>query len=143
MISLDKRDEARVMSERLKVWVAGHGLTQQEHKHMPETVLTGSEEMARGFLQALFTADGSVQDGGQKGMSVRLASSYLSLLKDAQRVLLNFGIASRIYKERRPEQMRPMPDGKGGLRPMLCRAQHELVITKENLIHLFLVERNT
>lgn len=134
VISIDKRDEARVASERLKVWAGQHGLTEEEHKQVPHTILTGSEDMARGFLQALFTADGSVQDGGEKGMSVRLAASHLSLLQDTQRVLLNFGIASRLYKERRPEQMRPMPDGKGGLRPMLCRAQHELVITKENLI---------
>lgn len=133
VIDIKDRDEARVMSERLRVWSAQHGLTEQEHKHVPESVLTGSENMARGFLQALFTADCSVQDGGDKGMSVRLAASYLPLLKDVQRLLLNFGIASRIYENRREAQMRPMPDGKGGLKPVFCRAQHELAITKANL----------
>ncbi|MBI5728368.1 MAG: hypothetical protein HY984_01285, partial [Candidatus Magasanikbacteria bacterium] len=133
VINIAGRDEARVASDRLKQWLESHGLTEEDHKRVPEAVLSGSEPMVRGFLQALFTADGSVQDGGEKGVSVRLAASHCALLSETQRVLLQFGIASRIYRERRPAQFRPMPDGKGGQASVFCRAQHELVITKTNL----------
>ena len=43
--------------------------------------------MQRGFLQALFTADGQVNDSGEKGCSARLSSSHLALLQDVQRLL--------------------------------------------------------
>jgi ribonucleoside-diphosphate reductase alpha chain len=97
-------------------------------------VLAGSEEMQRGFLQALFTADGQVNDGGEKGCSARLSSSYLALLQDVQRLLLNFGIASRIYQNRRLGGYRDMPDGKGGKKEYYHRPQHDLAISKANLI---------
>jgi ribonucleoside-diphosphate reductase alpha chain len=97
-------------------------------------VFAGSEHIQRGFLQALFTADGQVNDGGEKGCSVRLSASHLSLLKDVQRLLLNFGIASRIYENRRMAGYRPMPDGKGGTKEYFHQPQHDLAISKSSLI---------
>lgn len=129
---LPTRDEARVCSERLRSWVSPMGLLTDKHK-VPDAVLTGSREMQVGFLQALFTADGSVNDGGEKGCTVRLASSRLSLLHDVQRMLLNFGIASQIYVNRRSEGYRLMPDGRGGRQAYFHRSQHDLAISKTNL----------
>ncbi|MBI5563394.1 MAG: hypothetical protein HY870_00760, partial [Chloroflexi bacterium] len=129
------RDEARVASERLKTWAAEYGLLDTDSKlQVPAGVLASSDAMQRGFLQALFTADGYVNDGGDKGCSVRLASSHLPLVKDVQRLLLNFGIVSRIYEERRASGYRPMPDGKGGKKEYYHKPQHELAISKSNLI---------
>ena len=79
---------------------AQYGLTEVKHR-VPENVFQGSEMMQRGFLQALFTADGGFQDGGEKGGSIRLAANSVELLEGVQQLLLNFGIASRIYKNRR------------------------------------------
>ncbi len=112
---LIERDEVRIQSERLLLIAQEHSLAENKH-NVPESVFTGSEEMQRGFLQALFTADGSFQDGGEKGGSVRLASSHLDLLEGVQQVLLNFGIASRIYRNRRQA------------------GYHELVISKRNMV---------
>src|SRR5262249_9000489 len=97
---IDERDEARVSSTRLHSIIKEYGLAEIKH-HVPEAVFKGSEDMQRGFLQALFTADGSFQDGGPKGGSVRLASNHIPLMEGVQQVLLNFGIASRIYRNRR------------------------------------------
>ncbi|MBN1668427.1 MAG: hypothetical protein JW862_15135 [Anaerolineales bacterium] len=134
VIEVGGRDEARVMSDRLRVWAQQHGLT-KTHKHLvPATVLAGSQEFQRGFLQALFTADGQVNDGGEKGCSVRLSASYLDLLKDVQRLLLNLGIASRIYENRRRGGYRLMPDGKGGFKEYFHKPQHDLAISKANLV---------
>jgi len=71
----------------------------------------GSSGFYRGFLRGLFDTDGSVQGNQLKGVSVRLAESDLGLLEGAQRMLLRLGIASSMYE----------------------RAQHELVITGENV----------
>ena len=66
------------------------------------------------MLRGLFDADGSVQGTQAKGISVRLSQSDLALLEAVQRMLLRFGIAATIYRDRRPAGRRPMPDGKGG-----------------------------
>jgi ribonucleotide reductase alpha subunit len=131
---IEARDEARVASERLRAWAVEHGLG-EEKLCVPASVLGGREAMQRGFLQALFTADGQVNDGGAKGCSARLSSSHLPLLKDVQRLLLNFGIASRIYEQRRPAGYRAMPDGHGGTKEYYHRPQHDLAISWDNLIH--------
>ncbi len=130
VIDIPDRDEARVQSDRLRRLVETYGLVENKLQ-VPEIVFKGTEEMQRGFLQALFTADGSVQYA--KGMmSVRLASSHYPLLEQVQMLLANFGIACKIYRNRRDAQYHHMPDGKGGSKSYLTKSQHELVITKQN-----------
>jgi ribonucleoside-diphosphate reductase alpha chain len=127
-----ERDEARVTSQRLLSIAEAHGLVEKKHR-VPETVFQGSEDMQRGFLQALFTADGSFQDGEEKGGSIRLAANDLELLEEVQQLLLNFGIASRIYRNRREAGYRTVPDANRQPKQYWCEAQHELVISKRNL----------
>ena len=131
---LEERDEARVASDRLRIWAAQYGISAEKKHIVPPAIFAGSEEIQRGFLQALFTADGQVNDAGEKGCSVRLSASHLSLLKDIQRLLLNFGVASRIYENRRLAGYRPMPDGKGGTKEYFHQPQHDLAISKSSLI---------
>ncbi len=126
------RDEMRVESTRLRQVAKQHGLVSNKF-HVPETVFQGSEEMQRGFLQALFTADGTVLDQGDKGGSVRLASNHAGLLEGIQQLLLNFGIASRIYRNRREAGWRMLPDADRQPQAYWCEAQHELAITKTNM----------
>lgn len=133
VVAVGGRDEARVQSERLRTLVAQYGLVEKKHQ-VPEIVFKGTEDMQRGFLQALFTADGSIQGSAQKGLSIRLASSVLPLLEQVQMLLSNFGLVSRIYKNRRKEQMRSMRDGKGGYKEYLTKAQHELVLSSTSLV---------
>ncbi len=87
----------------------------------------------RAFLQGFFDADGSVQGCQTKGVSVRLSQSDLARLEAVQRMLLRLGIASTLYKNRRPAGMSVLPDGKGGAKPYPTQPQHELVITGDNL----------
>lgn len=127
------RNESRVQSDRLRLVAEEYGLDLNKLQ-VPEIVLRGTREMQTAFLQALFTADGTVNDGGKKGCSVRLTSVSSPLLRDVQRLLLNFGIASRIYHNRRPAGMRRLPDGKGGTAEYFCQAYHELAVSKSNLL---------
>ena len=127
------RDEYRVKSERFWRIAEEHGLLPGWKHRVPDTVLAGSEEMQRGFLMALFTADGHVGGTLEKGVSVRLTSISRPLLSNVQRLLLNFGIPSRIYEERRAEGLRELPHGRGGYGLYACKACHELVVSRGSL----------
>ncbi len=130
---IDERDEARVGSTRLWKLVSEYGITPGNKINVPEKIFTGSEDMQKGFLQALFTADGHVAGTADKGVSVRLTSVSYNMLQDVQRLLLNFGVASKIYCNRRDAGYRSMPDGKGGRKDYFCKEYHDLVISKDNL----------
>jgi ribonucleoside-diphosphate reductase alpha chain len=134
VVNVKSRDEARVSAIRLFEMAEEYGLLENKHQ-ISDQIISASEEFQRGFLQALFTADGSVQGGAPiKGVCVRLAQSNLELLKRVQQMLLNFGIVSHLYKERRKAHIKFMPDGKGGSKKYHCSEQHELAIYKGNLL---------
>ncbi len=133
VVEVADRDEARVQSDRLRQIVEAYGLVENKHQ-VPEVVFKGTEDMQRGFLQALFTADGSAQQTSSKAAVIRLASSYLPLLEQVQQLLANFGIACRIFKNRRKAQQKLLPDGKGGKKLYPIRAQHEIHIAKANVV---------
>lgn len=134
VINVSDRDEARVQSVRLARYMNEIGINNKTKLIIPKNVFKGSEDMQKGFLQGLFTADGHVAGNANKGLSVRLTSISGTLLKDVQRLLLNFGIYSRIYTERRKEAKRFLPDGKGGQKEYVCKAYGDLSISKDSLL---------
>ncbi len=99
----------------------------------PEIEKTSSA-FYKGFLKGFFDADGSVQGTQEKGVSIRLAQSNLQRLKAVQRMLLRLGIVSKIYENRRKPERRKLPNGKGGYKLYKIKAQHELVISNENIL---------
>ncbi len=127
--------ENKAVVESVRLWrIANrYGISHENKYVVPEKIFQGSEEMQRGFLQGLFSSDGSVQGTLQKGVSVRLTSVSKDLLINVQRILLNFGIVSKLYQNRRKQQDRSLPDGKGGSKIYTCKAYHELVIAKSSL----------
>ncbi len=70
-----------------------------EEKEVPPAVLRSSKRVQRAFLRALFTGDGSVSKAGQTCL-VFYHSKSLKLLKQVQIMLLNFGIVSRLHRDR-------------------------------------------
>ena len=124
--------EQRVRSERLYELADEYGLASAK-RQVPDRVFRSSQTMAQGFLQGLFTADGSVQGTIEKGVQIRLSSSRKQLLKQTQQLLLNFGIYSKIYENRRDAGKRELPDGKGGVKEYDIDPQHDLVISKDSL----------
>jgi ribonucleoside-diphosphate reductase alpha chain len=133
-VAVKGRAETRLTSERLYTIATESGLTENKLQ-VPKEVLQGSENMQRGFLQALFSADGTIVNAERikSGIDIRLTSVSLKLLEDIQILLANFGIASRISLNRRHAQNRMLPDGKGGLKEYQCQAYHELNISKQNV----------
>lgn len=101
-------------------------------KRVPESLFRAPREAVVGFLQGLFSADGSVQiNPGKQDATVRLASSSKGLLQDVQLLLLNLGIYGRIHKRREAGQ-KELPDGKDGLKAYPVAAQYELILGAEN-----------
>ena len=92
-----------------------------------------SSDFCIGFLRGFFDADGAVLGNQNKGVSIRLSQSDTERLESVQRMLLRMGIASRIYRERRPFGHRMLPDGHGDLKVYATQSQHELVISGENI----------
>ena len=131
---IEERDCETITSTRLKMLCDSYGINKDTKHCVPDVVYRGTEDMQSAYLSALFGADGTVGKSGKtRGTSVRLASSYPDFCEGVQRLLLNFGIASKIYK-RREAQYRMMPDGKGGQKEYWTKANYEVCITKDNIV---------
>ena len=127
------QDRVNIRSQRFRRALREHGIDPRSKREVPECVWRGSLELVAGYLRGLFSADGSVQGSADRGASVRLASNELAILRGVQQLLLRFGIVSVLYANRRTEQVRLMPDGRGALREYACAAQHELALARGGL----------
>jgi ribonucleoside-diphosphate reductase alpha chain len=130
--SVAGRNEFRLSLAALKGLAEDVGMSPGD-KSITPAVEQGSSEFCRGFLRGLFDSDGSVQGSQLKGVNVRLAQSDLPRLEATQRMLLRLGIASKVYRDRRIAGEKVLPDGRGGTAIYATRAQHELVISGDNL----------
>ncbi|GFO71880.1 ribonucleoside-diphosphate reductase alpha chain [Bathymodiolus japonicus methanotrophic gill symbiont] len=127
------RNECRFSFSGLKYFAEELGLS-AGNKAITAKMEEASSNFYKGFLQGFFDADGSVQDTQEKGVSVRLAQSDLPRLEAVQRMLLRLGINASIYRNRRPAGIKQLPNGKGESADYQIKAQHELVISGENLV---------
>lgn len=104
-----------------------HHATKCEVQHL-ETL---SSEFQRAFVRGLFDTDGHVEGQSTKsGVSVRLVSVKYGLLQVVQRMLLRFGVRSKIKLQRQTGQTL-LPDGKGGQALFDCKACYRLIITSD------------
>ncbi|MDX8404955.1 MAG: LAGLIDADG family homing endonuclease, partial [Mariprofundus sp.] len=126
------RGEFRMKSASLRELAFELGM-QPGDKAITPAMEKASSDFYEGFLRGMFDADGSVQGTQAKGVSLRLAQSDLPRLEAVQRMLLRLGIASTIYQDRRPAGESLLPDGKGGMQYYATKAQHELVISGDDL----------
>lgn len=132
-VHVDSRGMVSIASERLKEYAAQQGLDEIKLR-IPERVFSGTKEMQRGFIQALFEADGTVNVSSRSRYSVRLASISEKLLREVQMLLLNFRIYSRIYYNRKPSGKKMMPDAERKPKEYAVQAYHDLVITRGSLV---------
>jgi len=111
------------------------GLVTEDGKsnRVPTALWKAPREAVVGFLEAVFTADGTVNisSNNKRSCSVRLASSEPEFLKEVQVLLQNFGITGKVYL-RREAGRKAMPDGHGGLKEYAYKAQYELLLDKIN-----------
>ncbi|WP_456400279.1 DNA gyrase subunit A [Persephonella sp.] len=68
-------------------------------KEIPFVVLQSSKRIQRAFLKALFEGDGAVYETA-RAVNISYSSKSKKLLKQLQVLLLNFGIVSRIHRDK-------------------------------------------
>ena len=127
------RDEYRMRSAALgrlaDAWGLGPG-----RKTLTPQIEAAPPGFCAAVLRGVFDADGSVQGTTDKGVSVRLAQSDLTLLQTAQRMLARLGINTTLHRDRRRAGRKRLPDGRGGQAEYPVKAQHELIIAGDNLV---------
>lgn len=107
-----------------------------ESKEVPEKIFNAPKEIVIGFLQGLFTADGTVGINETNNTHyIRLTSKSLKLLKQTQIILINLGIKTTIYnRSRKARQIFPYQTIKGVEKTYtsdgIC---FELQISRENI----------
>src|SRR5882757_5249595 len=86
-----------------------------EQKKLKDACFRLNREEQAALLRGLFTADGCVANYAEKSQYVSLDSCSKDLLQQVQLILLNFGIKSKLYADRRAGKVfSVLPDGKGG-----------------------------
>jgi ribonucleoside-diphosphate reductase alpha chain len=107
-----------------------------EGKQLKAAAFTLDKPSLAALLRELFTTDGTVANYGEKSQYVSLDSSSRILLGQVQLLLLQFGIRSKIYENRRPigQTTTSMPDGRGGMKEYSVRQMHSLRISKASRI---------
>jgi ribonucleoside-diphosphate reductase alpha chain len=129
---ISDRQEHRMKMASLRELAGEYNIFPGDKKITGDIEKTG-DDFHKGFLKGIFDTDGTVSGTQEKGISVRLWQNNIDSLKSVQRMLNRFGIASTIYKNRKSDNIKSMPDGKGGNSEYKVKAGHELVISQDNL----------
>ncbi|CAN5267310.1 hypothetical protein BH09SUM1_BH09SUM1_04840 [soil metagenome] len=107
-----------------------------ENKAFTDAVYTLDSRSLSAILRGLFTTDGTVANYGSKSQYVALDSTSRELLSQVQLLLLSFGIKSKVYENRRPENQTTslLPDGKGGVKEYAVQQMHSLRISRSSRV---------
>jgi ribonucleoside-diphosphate reductase alpha chain len=133
VVTIQKRMVKTIASERLKEFALNWGLGEEKLK-VPEKVFDSSESLQRGFLQGLFEADGTISVLEKSRRTIRLTSISERLLSEVQMLLLNFGIFSKIYKNRKKAGTKMLPGPNRLPKEYNVKALHELSIEGSNIV---------
>lgn len=123
---------ADVLTNELRKWaVLDSG---SEKKAFKDSIFNLDQFSQSALLRGLFTADGTVANYGEKSQYVALDSVSLELLEQVQLLLLNFGIKSKVYRNRRALDCLStmLPDGRGGMKEYAVLQVHSLRISRSS-----------
>ncbi|HWQ25810.1 MAG TPA: LAGLIDADG family homing endonuclease [Chlorobaculum sp.] len=122
----------RILSQLETFAVLDHG---SENKAFTDVAFRLERAEQAALLRGLFTADGTVANYGEKSQYVALDSVSLELLRQVQLLLLNFGIKSKIYEDRRAgDLVSLLPDGNGGKKEYPVMQVHSLRISRSSRV---------
>ena len=102
------------------------------NKKFTDEIFNLDKESMGEILRGLFTADGTVSGNKEKGYYVGLDSTSLELLQQVQLLLLNFGVKSKLYQDRRTSLISYLPDSKRNLKIYPVQQIHSLRITRSS-----------
>jgi len=100
-------------------------------KDFDHLITKTSSDFQKGLLRGLFDTDGHVEGASTDGgISIRLSQSNFERLQTVQKMLLNFGIRSKINRAR-TAGFKAMPDGRGGRADYWTKDNWRLIITSD------------
>lgn len=105
-----------------------------ENKKFTEAIFSLDKNSLATMLRGLFMADGTVSGNKAKGFYVGLDSTSLELVKQVQLLLLNFGIKSKLYKNRRTKLTSYLPDSDRNPKLYTVKQMHSLRITRSGRV---------
>ncbi|MEQ8169507.1 MAG: ribonucleotide reductase N-terminal alpha domain-containing protein [Candidatus Eremiobacterota bacterium] len=108
-----------------------------ENKTVPESIFTATKDAVIGYLQGLFSADGTVNFREHHSSYIRLTSKSKKLLKELQIILLNLGIKSKIYNRSRKPREKMFPYKSKNEEIVFYKTDgicYELEITRESVL---------
>lgn len=83
---------------------------------VPDFVKRGDRETRKAFIDGAWAMDGCITGNENVGnISLEMGSIHLDYLQDMQKLLLEFGVYSRIYPGKKIGALAMLPDGNGGL----------------------------
>lgn len=130
VLDIKERNLKQIKSTRL---LQELGLPSNTNKFkLPDWIYQGSQETLKGFLSALFEADGCPQGTLKKGVSIRLSQANKEFLQEIQKLLLSFNIKSQIYL-RKEAGKTLLPDSNRQLKYYNTKSQYELIISNQSV----------
>ncbi len=132
-VDVPGRGEYRMATGALKRLALESGMS-PGNKWISPTLERRSSAFHAAFLRGFFDADGSVQGAQDKGVSVRLSQSDLGRLRAVQRNAPAIGDCEHpLSRPAAGRRKASCPMGKAGTNTYATAAQHELVISGDNL----------
>ncbi len=108
-----------------------------EKREVPKALFTATEDAVIGFLEGLFSSDGTIGAGTESRNYIRLNSSSAKLLKQVQLLLLNLGIKSSIYDRSTKNKIFRYTNKNGEIiKYKTSGVNYELNVSKQNLAKL-------
>lgn len=120
----------RISSVALNQILTHLGFNKQNKTAVPKIVWNGTRETVSKYLEGLYWCDSTVQGtAGKNGVTTcSICSINISLIKELQILLLNFGIKSVISRQKK-SGFCMMPDGSGGKKDFHCQDSYRLIVT--------------
>lgn len=118
-LSMNSAPLAKVFTE----W----GVTPETKVGIPDFVKQGDKATQQAFLDGVWSLDGCVTGSVEHHIrSAELGSIDKEFLEDVQRMLLSFGVYSRIYISKKETSPAMLPDGHGGLKSYIQKKSWSL-----------------
>ncbi|HEU5230572.1 MAG TPA: DNA gyrase subunit A, partial [Ktedonobacteraceae bacterium] len=108
--------QIQIVSQHVIAFIRALGLSgRSAQRQIPETILRSPRNVAAAFLRGLFEGDGAVEKSGRSLLRVNLTASNRSMLRQAQTLLLRFGIVASLNNDRTRHTHRLLISGRDNL----------------------------
>ncbi len=113
--------QIQVVSQHVIAFIKALGLSgRSAQRQIPEVILRSPRHVAAAFLRGLFEGDGAVEKSGRSLLRLNLTASNRLMLRQAQTLLLRFGIVASLNEDRTRQMHRLLISGRDNLILFSC-----------------------